>query len=48
LLVVRNKVVQVKHIGEKSRVLTWTLSKDFEREWVWNFEHEDKMHYGLQ
>lgn len=24
------------------------LCKDFEGEWEWNFEHENKMHYGLQ
>ncbi len=40
--------MQVEHIGGKSRVLTWTLGKDFEGEWEWNFEHENKMHYGLQ
>jgi len=40
--------MQVEHAREKSRVFTWTLGKDFERKWAWNFEHEDKMHYGLQ
>ncbi len=47
LFVVKNKVEQVKHTWKKFRVLAWTLGKDFEGEWVWNFEHEGKMHYGL-
>jgi hypothetical protein len=32
LFVVGNKVVKVKHIGEKSKALVWRLRKDSERE----------------
>jgi len=47
LFIVGNKVVRVEHIVEKSRILVWRLGKDSKGEWMWNYEHEDKMHYSL-
>jgi hypothetical protein len=39
--------VQVEHTSEESRILVWRLEKDSKGEWMWNYEHEDKMHYSL-
>jgi len=44
----QDKVLWVQHTWEESRILIWRLAKDFEGEWMWNFEHEDNMHYALQ
>jgi hypothetical protein len=48
LFVARDKVLWVEHTLEEFRILVWRLGKDFEGEWMWNFKHKDKMHYGLQ
>jgi hypothetical protein len=46
LFVVEDKVVKVEHFGVESKVLMWRLGKKNDGEWLWNFEHEKKMHYG--
>jgi hypothetical protein len=47
LFVVGDKVVRVEHTSEESRISVWRLGKDYEGDWMWNYEHEDKMHYSL-
>jgi hypothetical protein len=39
--------VRVEHTSGESRISVWRLGKYYEGEWMWNYEHEDKMHYSL-
>jgi hypothetical protein len=48
LFFVGDKVMWVEHTRKKFKILVLRLGKDFEGEWMWNFEHEDKMYYSLQ
>jgi hypothetical protein len=43
LFVAKDKVVKVEHTKAKSKVLVWRLGKKSDGEWLWNFEHEEKM-----
>jgi len=45
LFVVGDKVVRVKHSSIESKVLVWRLGRKNDGEWIWNFEHEKRMHY---
>jgi hypothetical protein len=45
LFVVKDKVVRVEHFGVESKVFVWRLGKKNDGEWIWNFEHEKRMHY---
>ncbi len=40
-----DKIVKLEHIGIESKILVWRLGRKVDREWRWNFEHEEKMHY---
>jgi hypothetical protein len=44
---VGDKVVLVEHSNIESKGLVWRLGRNLEREWLWNFKHEKKMHYEL-
>ncbi len=37
-----DKVVKLEHIGIESKVFVWRLGRKVNREWKWNFEHEEK------
>ncbi len=44
---VGDKVVQVEHSNIEFKGLIWRLGRNLEGEWLWNFQHEKKMHYVL-
>jgi len=39
----KDKVVRIEHVGVESKVLVWRLGKKSDKDWLWNFEHEEKM-----
>jgi hypothetical protein len=45
LFVVKDKVVRIKHTIAEYKVLVWRLGRNSDGEWLWNFEHEEKMQY---
>lgn len=42
-----DKVVKLEHIGIEFKVLVWRLGRKVDREWRWNFEHKEKVHYEI-
>jgi hypothetical protein len=36
-------MVRIEHSRVESRALVWKMGKDTDGEWLWNFEHDEKV-----
>jgi hypothetical protein len=36
-------VVRIEHSRVESKALVWKMGKDADGEWLWNFEHDEKV-----
>ncbi len=43
LFTISDKMVRIEHSRVESRALVWKMGKDTDGEWLWNFEHDEKV-----
>jgi hypothetical protein len=45
LFIVGEKIIKIEHLGMESKALVWRLGKNTNGEWLWKFEHDDRIQY---
>jgi hypothetical protein len=42
---VADKIVKIEHSRMESKALVWQLGRNTDGEWLWNFEHDERIQY---